>query len=147
MRKQSNENLNDIKTYAKTAGKTITLNKEIFDDIAYLKRDYQIYADKGFFVKGTDYRSIIYHEIGHVLNKQNPKLLGDMQKIIQQKAETAGMKTDEYIESYISEYATKLYYGYTYRELLPEILSACYNCNISETVDFAKNILKLLFTR
>ena len=41
------ENLNDIKTYAKTAGKTITLNKEIFDDIDYLKRDYKSEANDG----------------------------------------------------------------------------------------------------
>ena len=135
------ENLNDIKTYAKTAGKTITLNKEIFDDIDYLKRDYKSEANDGFFVKGTDYRSIIYHEIGHVLNKQNPKLLGDMQKIIQQKAETAGMKTDEYIEKNISKYAKKLDHQLRFTELLPEALSACYNCNIQTTTDLMKEIL------
>ena len=96
------------------------------------------------FVKGTDYRSIIYHEIGHVLNKQNPKLLGDMQKIIQQKAETAGMKTDEYIEKNISKYAKKLDHQLRFTELLPEALSACYNggnCNIQTTTDLMKEIL------
>ena len=61
-----NENLLES-DFATTIGHVISINKKIFDDKDYLEKEYDLLADVGTFVKGTNYRSIIRHEIGHVV--------------------------------------------------------------------------------
>lgn len=53
--------------YAMTQNRTITINANAFNNRKALERDYKERADTGWFVRGTDYRSIIYHEMGHVV--------------------------------------------------------------------------------
>lgn len=46
---------------------TLLKNARIFNNWDYLKAEYQMVAEHGHFVKGTDYRSVIRHEAGHVV--------------------------------------------------------------------------------
>ena len=55
------------KDLATTNKHMISINGNVFNNSDYLKSEYRMLADKGFFVKGTTYRSIIRHEIGHVV--------------------------------------------------------------------------------
>ena len=53
--------------FATTNRHLISINGNIFNNSEYLKCEYQMLAEKGFFVKDTTYRSIVRHEIGHVV--------------------------------------------------------------------------------
>ena len=50
-----------------TKGRLITLNADAYRDTARLAEEYQKLVDEGWFVQGTDYRAIIYHEFGHIV--------------------------------------------------------------------------------
>lgn len=119
------ESLGNIDDLAKTKGGVITLNKDIFDDTDYLKRYYSYLASHGtvedqtWFVRGTDYRSVIWHEIGHRLFKYDNEMYGKVRKIILAEHEDIrafGLK-------YLSQYAIISERG-KYVELLSELLSA-----------------------
>ena len=45
----------------------IYFNKDAYRDIKALEAEYAKKADQGWFVKGTDYRAIPYHEMGHMI--------------------------------------------------------------------------------
>lgn len=55
------------KDFATTNKHLISINGNIFNNSEYLESEYQMLADKGYFVKETNYRSIIRHETGHVV--------------------------------------------------------------------------------
>ncbi|KHD34415.1 hypothetical protein NL50_17185 [Clostridium acetobutylicum] len=134
------EDLGNTEDFALTKGKSIILNKSVYDDTEYIKSEYSKYADKGWFVKGTDYRSVIYHESGHVLNK-NKSLLRKITALINSKAKDEGITSDEYVLKYISNYALAKDWSENYSELLSEVISGCYNCNIEETKKLCSSIL------
>lgn len=45
----------------------IFFNSMAYGNKAALKKEYENLAEKRWFVKGTDYRSLIYHELGHIV--------------------------------------------------------------------------------
>ncbi len=45
----------------------IYFNKNAYRSLDALKREYGKLEEDGFFVKGTDYRAIPYHEMGHII--------------------------------------------------------------------------------
>lgn len=53
--------------FAETTGRIIRINANAFRDTARLSVEYQKLTDAKWFVKGTDYRAVIYHEMGHVV--------------------------------------------------------------------------------
>ncbi|MFA0814905.1 MAG: hypothetical protein ACC608_03875 [Anaerofustis sp.] len=120
---------------------TIRFNKRIYDDTAYLKAEYQKLVDEGFYVKGTDYQSVSYHEMGHVLNR----LLGAdkvITRVIEQKAREYNLSSKDFLEKYVSGYSS-LYKesSKSYSELLPELLSGIYVSKDSEQVRLFREIL------
>lgn len=52
--------------YAKTTGNKITINGNAFRNVTLLEQDYQKSESENWFVKGTTYKDIINHEMGHV---------------------------------------------------------------------------------
>ena len=61
----------------------IRINKDAYRNRAALLKEYEEAAKEGFFVKGTDVRSIIYHEVGHIIaNKRNVDGLAIMREIL-----------------------------------------------------------------
>lgn len=127
----------DIGAFAMTKGRTITLNKFMFDDSAYLKKEYAEAVEKGFFVKGTDYTSIVSHEAGHIIDKNTPGLRKRILAAIEKEAANQGMTADEYISANISTYAADLDMAGGYHELVSELnslLTSGGDCGIIEVL-------------
>lgn len=74
--------LGNADDFAMVRGKTIIFNKALFDYPEVLRQAYMENANDGSFVRGTDYRSIPYHEIGHILTKADPKLAVTIERIV-----------------------------------------------------------------
>lgn len=53
--------------FAITNGHIIRINVDAFRDVETLRAEYEKLEKERWFVKGTDYRSIIKHEVGHVV--------------------------------------------------------------------------------
>lgn len=122
------EDLGNINDFAVSHKKSISFNSKVYNDSFYLKQSYEQSEKCGFFVKGTDYRSVIYHESGHILCSRNLKLQNELEKYIIDKAEASNLSVNDYIVKNISGYAIeKDYKTEKYKELLPEIMSMCYN--------------------
>lgn len=95
----------DTGAFAWTKGRTITLNKFMYDDTAYLMKEYSDSTVSGHFAKGTDYKNILDHEIAHVFAHQNKSFIRKINRLCEKKATELGMTKSEYILSYISKYA------------------------------------------
>jgi SPP1 gp7 family putative phage head morphogenesis protein len=117
----------DVDAFAETRGRTITLNKFMFDDSEYLKKEYKNAESAGFFVKGTDYRNIISHEVGHIIEKNNPSLYNKMINVFEEQANSMNMDLDMYIKKNISIYAGNAgqdnKFNVHYNELIAEVNS------------------------
>ena len=113
----------DIGAFAITKGRTITLNKFMFDDSDYLMKEYQSAANDGYFVKGSTYKNIVDHECGHIIEKKNKRLRDKILKAIEQEAEKSNASVDTYILNNISIYAAETNELNEYYELTAEINS------------------------
>lgn len=95
----------DINAFAQVNGRTITLNRFMYDDTEYLKKEYLSAVQKGIFTRGTDYRNVIDHEMGHIFNKTDRGLLPRTINIIEREAKKSNITVREFIEKNISKYA------------------------------------------
>ena len=95
--------------YAETKNTTIHINCQAFRSKEALQNDYASSASTGFFVKGTEYESIAYHEMGHVI--YNAFHFPFAEKIVR------GLESWK-----LSEYATK-----NDKEFIAEAYSATYS--------------------
>lgn len=113
----------DVGAFAETNGKTITLNKFMFDDTAYLKEQYTDAVEKKLFAAGTDYNNVIDHEFGHIVDKSNKNLRKRILDILQSDAANANMTLDEYIANEISGYASMYPEENEYCEVISELFA------------------------
>lgn len=95
----------DTGAFALTKGRTVTLNKFMYDDTDYLIKEYSDMVKTGHFVKGTDYRNIVDHEIGHVFAHINKAYLPKLRITVKKYAESSGVSVGDYIKTRISKYA------------------------------------------
>jgi len=95
----------DPDTFAMVSGRTITLNRFMYDDTEHLKREYAALVKSGHFTKGTDYRNVIDHEMGHVLAKRDKSLLANLRAAISAMAEEHSMSETDFVRAYVSKYA------------------------------------------
>lgn len=95
----------DVDAFAMTKGKTITLNKFMYDDSDYLKSEYESAAKENYFPQGTTYDNVVIHEFGHIIDRNNPKIRQNILSILRQEAKDANLELDEIIEENISTYA------------------------------------------
>lgn len=108
--------------FATTVGHIIYVNAKIFNDKRYLEKEYELISDLGKFVKGTTYRSIIRHEIGHVVAnvyKLSPMEIAIMILQMQNKSEII-----RYVRKNLSLYSADFEDG---REIISECFSAYYS--------------------
>ena len=56
--------------FAVTRNHMICINADAFRDAQRLSEEYDKLVESGWFVAGTDYRSIIRHEVGHVVSNK-----------------------------------------------------------------------------
>lgn len=113
----------DISTFAMTSGRTITLNKFMYDDSAYLKKQYAEAVAEGLFPKGTDYTCVIAHETGHIIDKYTRGLRKKVVSVVESAAHQDGLSMDEYIAKNISIYGAHLDSRLEYHELISELNS------------------------
>lgn len=97
----------------------IKLSADAMRNKTKLAEEYKKLADAGWFVKGTDYHSIIYHEMGHII--------GDMYNVDGLEIAKTILKTKNkdavfgYLEKNISEYSISQFDG---SEIISEVFSA-----------------------
>lgn len=113
----------DINTFAMTNGKTITLNKFMYDDSTYLAKQYAEAVLAGLFPKGTDYTCIIAHEAGHIIDKFTRGLRKKVVSVVESAAHQEGLSIDEYIIKNVSIYGAHLDSRLDYHELISELNS------------------------
>ncbi len=105
----------DTETFAMVTGNTLTLNRFMYDDTNFLKCEYDMLVQSGHFAKGTDYRNVIDHEMGHIIAKRDRAFATCTVKIIHNMAAAEETNVAEFIRQNISGYARWP------NELLPEI--------------------------
>lgn len=115
------ERIND-EDFATTENHLISINSRLFNNSEYLKQEYQMLADAGKFVMGTTYRSVAWHELGHIVaNIYNINPLQIAKIIFPNKSD---FEISEYIYDHLSQYASDYEDG---REFISECFSAYYS--------------------
>lgn len=103
--------------FAITNGHIIRINADAFRDAEVLRAEYEKLEKERWFVKGTDYRSIIKHEVGHVVaNTYQFDGLEIALSIIGRNRK----ETMKYIAKNLSEYAGEFKDG---SEIISEVFS------------------------
>lgn len=130
----------DSDDFAMARGHVLDINANAFRSKAQLIKEYNKLADKGWFVKETDYHAIINHEIGH--------MVADRYKIdglsIAMKITGLGRKeTMKYMEKNLSEYSSKFKDG---SEIILEVFTYVYNSKKPGefSLKFMKECIKLI---
>lgn len=99
----------------------IYFNKDAYRSLDALENEYKKREEKYFFVKGTDYRAIPYHEMGHIIaDVFNIDAMSIAKKLINAENEDDFINT---LKSKLSIYATK--------EGGDEIIAECYSAVLS----------------
>ena len=112
----------------------IKFNKNAYRNKESLKREYNKLADSGYFVKGTTYKCIPYHEAGHIVS--------DIYELdgLEIAKGILGIENDadvlEKIESILSKYAASKADG---SEIISECFAAVYD-NVDN--DFALKVIE-----
>lgn len=108
--------------FAQTVGNKIFINNFAYRDRKLLEQEYEKLVKDGWFVKGTNYKSIIYHELGHAVT--NVYGLSPM-KIAKQ---VTGLESDKSVIDYalknLSKYSSVNEKG---REIIAEVFSSVYS--------------------
>lgn len=97
----------DSEDFAGTESNKIILNGMFYNDVEITAKEYEEKMQQGFFVKGTTWKDIIFHELGHVVsNLYHLKPLEIAQKILHTKLKT---EVAEYVAQNLSLYSAKSY--------------------------------------
>ena len=116
--------------FATTSGHIIQINADAYRNREVLQREYSQLVDEGWFAKGTDYHSIIRHEMGHVVaNLHGINSLEIAKQITGIQSSTELMP---FIESNLSQYSVAYADG---REIISECFSSVFGS--SEPSEFA----------
>ena len=107
----------DTRTFAMVNGRTITLNRFMYEDTDFLKREYAGAVEGKHFTKGTDYRNVVDHEMGHILAKRDRGFAKRCEAIVSRMAEESGETVSSFTRKHISIYAD------TPGELLAELFA------------------------
>ncbi len=133
----------DDDDFAQTIGNKIFINNYAYRDRQILEIEYDKLANEGWFVKGTDYNSIIYHEIGHAVT--NVYGLSPM-KIAK---EVTGLNNNQSVVNFVlnnlSEYSSKDLKG---REIISEVFSSVYSkTNNQFALKYFEECVKIILKR
>lgn len=94
----------DDDDFAMTKGLNIHINNFALRDKETLQKEYLAKVSEGWFVKGTDYKAIAYHEMGHVIT--NVKQIGYSKLWNDVLPGKTTAQRDSIIKKELSEYAT-----------------------------------------
>ena len=143
----ASNNLRDIKQYyedsddfAGTEANKVVLNGIFYNDTEILAKEYESKVRQGFFCKGTTWKDIIFHEMGHVvcnLYGVNPLEIAKNLLHTNLKAEVA-----EFVAANLSLYSARSYESIISNQVEfdgSEIIAECFCSYYSGTNnDFAK---------
>ena len=96
----------------------IQLNANAFRDEKKLAEEYQKLVDDGWFVKGTTYRSIVMHEMGHMYANTHKT---DIMKICKEVLKTDNSGVIAYVQKNLSSYSSVFADG---TEIISEVFSS-----------------------
>lgn len=96
----------------------IQLNANAFRDEKKLAEEYQKLVDEGWFVKGTTYRSIIIHEMGHMYANTHKT---NIMKICKEILKTDNIGVIAYVQKNVSSYSSVFADG---TEIISEVFSS-----------------------
>jgi len=100
----------------------LRLNSKAYRSKKALAEEYAKLADEGWFVRGTDYHSIVYHELGHVYaNKHGINGMDIVLSILETKNEKYAVK---YLREYLSQYSVS---SPSWNEIISEIFSSYFS--------------------
>ncbi|MBO4400785.1 MAG: hypothetical protein J5809_02950 [Selenomonadaceae bacterium] len=125
--------------FASTNGRVIELNENAYRDVKLLHDEYQKSVNKGWFVKGTDYRAIIHHEFGHTV--------ADVYKIDPLKiaCEITGLsrlRVIDFVKEHLSKYAGEFKNG---QEIIAEVFADMTTANPDEfSLKFYDKVLEIV---
>lgn len=118
----SNDDASFEDDFATTIGHVVYINSHIYSNSDYLKDEYSIVARRGHFVRNTTYKSIIRHELGHVVaNIYGIDPMDIAKKVLPNLTEA---EIIQYVKSTLSLYAADYPDG---REFISECFSAYYS--------------------
>lgn len=108
----------------------IEINNAAMRDLSVFEAEYLKAADEeGFYVRGTDVKSVLYHELGH--HYQHVHGINARQAV-ESATGKSGFDANEYLNGNLSEYAGK---GYNLDEAIPEAFSGHYGEVANETAE------------
>ena len=116
------------------------LNADAYRKKHNLQREYKKLSDEGWFVKGTSYQSVIYHETGHMVSDiYGIDGLAIMKDVL---GTTSTAETLLWCKNNLSEYSFKV----DGTEIVSEMFSAFYGLNNppKEVVDFMAKCDKMI---
>ena len=108
--------------FAKAEDHIIHLNGGYFGDLEQLEREYDQAVEEHRFVKGTDWRAIARHEIGHVVS--NLYHIDPMEVAFTVRREKNKARLLQAMENELSLYSAEYEDG---REIISECFSAYYS--------------------
>ena len=116
-------------------------NKEAYRNLDALKKEYEDSEKIGYFVKGTNYKSVPYHEMGHIIGDvYEINSLEIAKKILKIEDDVALLKE---IEKILSEYASTSVTG---EEIIAECFSAVFSgVNNEFALKFVEECDKIIF--
>ncbi len=112
----------------------ILINQYAFRSRKKLELEYQKLVDQGYFVKGTDYYSILIHELGHIVGR---KYHIDNLKISEKISGLNSSDILAFLRHNLSLYSGHFDDG---REIISEVFSDYFNCN--NTIEFSLKFIK-----
>lgn len=129
--------------FAETKGRNkVYINNYAFRDKKLLAEDYKIKERENWFVKGTDYRSIIRHELGHVVGKSY--FISPM-KTAQKVLDMRPKEVIKYVKNNLSTYSAEQEKGI---EIISEVFSAIYSgANNDFALKYYKECVKIIRER
>ncbi len=96
----------ESKDFAYTEANHIFLNGLFYADTKNMAKDYEELEKKGRFVKGTTWKDIIYHELGHIVSnyyKINPL------ELAMEMLDMSPVYVAEYVATNLSQYSAAVY--------------------------------------
>ena len=129
----------DVGAFAMTKGKTITLNKFMYDDSDYLKSEYESAVKSHLFPQGTTYKNVVIHEFGHIIDRKHPEYKMRLLAILRKSAKNGNIKPQIMIRDKISGYASNL------SEMdsdYPELLAEIYNAHNGMQPEYVNTLLR-----
>lgn len=132
----------DDDDFAQTINNKIFINNFAFRSRQLLSKEYGRLAAEKWFVSGTDYTSIIYHELGHAVS--NVYGLSSM-KIAKEVTGLSNREIIEYVKHNLSEYSSKSLNG---SEIISEVFSSVYSkTNNSFALKFYMECVRIILER